>query len=395
MTHAIPAIMYHSIGPVLADWAWRDLTTPDTVFEDHLRWLRRAGYRTCTLAELDAHMRGDAVLPARTVALTFDDGYLDNWTHAAPLLEKYGYSGTIVVTPEFVDPRESVRPTLRELWSGSVAEGDLETRGFMSWEELRRASQAGWLDVQCHAMTHTWYPHDDEVVDFHHPGDHVYWLDWNAHPEDKPFYLSHPGASRVPYGTPVYAHAKSLEVVRFFPDPREAEHLCAIVADTGAAFFEQAGWRERLGEHLGQWRREHARDTRSETDAERRERIYVELLDSKRVIEEHVGRPVDYLIWPGGGYDEASMTVAREVYRAVTISSSDRWRYANRPGENPGRIVRRGAPELKLGAVTTYAGGRYFVEFLREFQGSRLARRKRQMMKLAMIARARLGGKAG
>lgn len=395
MSNAVAVLMYHSVGRVLDDWAWHNLTTPAETFEDHLRWLKREGYRTCTFAEFDAHTRGVAELPPRSVALTFDDGYLDNWTYAAPLLEKYGFTGTIVVTPEFVDPRNVVRPTMRDVWSGAHAETDIDVRAFMSWEELRRAAEKGWLDVQCHAMTHTWYPVSDEVVAFHHPGDHLYWLDWNAFPEQKPFYLEHLSESRVPWGTPVYAHEKSLEAVRFFPDPRETEHTIGIVSDASdRAFFDRPGWQQRLHDAIARWRREHSRDTRSETDSERRERLYFELLDSKKTIEENIGRAVDYLVWPGGGYDDAAMAVAREVYRAVTVSSAERWEYRNRPGENPGKIVRRGAPVVSLRGRTAYAGGRYLVEFLREFEGSAIARKRRQLLKVAMIAHARLRGKA-
>ena len=81
MTHAdgaVPVLMYHSVGRELPDWAWSNLTTPADVFEDQLHSLRRAGYRSATLREWNAHVRGGRPLAARTGGLTIDDRYHDH-----------------------------------------------------------------------------------------------------------------------------------------------------------------------------------------------------------------------------------------------------------------------------------------------------------------------------
>ncbi len=389
---SVPVLMYHSIGRVMPDWAWSILTTPARVFESHLRALARAGYRSATLAQWHDHVSGAKPLDGKHIVLTFDDGYVDNWTYAAPLLERYGFRGTVLATVEFVQREDVVRPTLRDVWAGRTREDDLEVRGFMSWEELRRGSDSGVLDVQCHAYTHTWYPTAAEVVDFHHPGDAHYWLDWNAFPEAKPFYLASLGTSRVPYGVPVYRHEKSLACRRYFPDPAESEHCAGWVArHGGASFFSAPDWRLQLEAQLSSFRAGRAAAGRSETDAERGERLRREIVESKRVLEERVGRAIDFLVWPGGGYDDDAMRLARSTYAAVTLSGRDRQRYHNRPGENPGSIVRRGAPTIDVGNRSHYAPGRYLVDFLDEFRGVPGARRRRQIRKLALLAAARAG----
>ncbi|HEX5133268.1 MAG TPA: polysaccharide deacetylase family protein [Candidatus Krumholzibacteria bacterium] len=389
---AVPVIMYHSIGRVLPDWAWSGLTTPAEVFEDHLRALARAGYRTATLAEFHDHVGGKAPLAGKRVVLTFDDGYVDNWSYAAPLLEKYGFTGTVLVTVEFVAPGASVRPTLREVWNESVPESALDVRGFMSWEEMRRAVASGVLEIQSHAMTHTWYPVGDTVVDFHHPGDAHYWLDWNAFPESKPAYLTTLGQSRVPYGVPVYAHEKSLKCRRYFPDPAEAEHMADWVRSHGGhEFFATPDWTARLHGVLAQFRAGRTSAGRTESDSERIARIKWEVAESKRVIAENTGREVSFLVWPGGGYDDVALKIARQHYVATTVSTVERWRHRNRAGENPGMIVRRGAPELMARGRSVYAPGAYLVDMLDEFRGSHWARRRRQARKLILLAAARGG----
>jgi peptidoglycan/xylan/chitin deacetylase (PgdA/CDA1 family) len=388
--NSVPVLMYHGVGKVMDDWRWSELTVPYQVFEDHLKCLAKKRFRTVDFDDLHAHVSGERRLDDRCIVLTFDDGYLDNWTYALPLMEKYGFSGTVLVTPEFVDPRDLKRPTISDAPDPGGEEPPY--RGFMSWPELRSAVQSGTLTVQCHAMTHTWYPVDEEVVDFHHPGDAYYWIDWNAHSDKKPFYLEDPRSSRVPFGTPVYRHAQSLAAVRYLPDSREAGHMASWVDENGGEdLFQSAGWRESLFAELRRWRAENHPEGRLETDDERRERLRRELVESKRVLEEKLGVAVDYLVWPAGGYDERAMTEALSIYKGVTISSRERWSLSNRTGEDPRKIVRRGIPALEVGGQTCYMGGRYLVEFVEEFKGSAASRKRRQAMKLCYMAAAALG----
>ena len=389
---SIPVLMYHSVGRLIPDWHWSILTVPAITFEDHLRALSRARYRSADLSRLHEHVSGGEPLPDRTVVLTFDDGYLDNWTYASPLLEKYGFMGIVCVNPDFVDPREIVRPTLADVWAGRAREGNLEVRGFMSWPEMRLATKRGVLSIQSHAMTHTWYAVGPEVVDFHHPGDGHYWLDWNAFPEEKPFYLRDPRASRVPWGTPVYSYAKSLEATRYFPDEREGAHCAAFVAERGGErFFERPGWRDELAGELERYRLKSPPNGRTETPEEKRARVEFELVESKRIIESKLGTRVDHVFWPGGGYDPEALDIAARSYRSHTWSGKDRWCLRNRPGEDPVRFTRRGVPFVETQNYRVHTGGRYLIWLLDEYRGVPLARRKRQVMKLLCLGGLLLG----
>ncbi|HXV14007.1 MAG TPA: polysaccharide deacetylase family protein, partial [Candidatus Krumholzibacteria bacterium] len=340
MGHGIPVLMYHSIGRVLADWHWAVLTLPAPTFEDHLRALARGGFTTVGLPELFEYMSGRRTLPERTVVLTLDDGYVDNWTYAVPLLRRYGFCATVLVTPEFVDPRDLLRPTLEDVWAGRGSETDLEVRGFMTWRELAAAAADGALSVESHALTHTWYPTSADVVDFHHPGDAHYWLDWNAAPAEKPFYLQHLGESRVAWGTPVYRHAKSLAARAYHPDPGEGAYLMTRAAEAGGErLFARSDWRDVLNRALSDFRADHGVRGEPESDRERRARFERELAGSKQAIEARLGKPVRHLVWPGGGYCDESMDMALTIYDSVTWSGVDRWTLRNRPGEDPRRVT--------------------------------------------------------
>src|SRR5690606_657784 len=76
------------------------LTVNPAIFESHLERLRA----TCTVLPLDTLLRTPAhELPERAVAITFDDGYVDNLQMAAPALERFGFPATFFVTTRWLE----------------------------------------------------------------------------------------------------------------------------------------------------------------------------------------------------------------------------------------------------------------------------------------------------
>jgi len=91
-------------------WMWSELSESVDTFEKVLTGLVKQGFRTVSLQDLYDHMSGVRRCPANSIVLTFDDGYLDNWVNAVPLLRKHGMRGTVYVTPEFVQDGLELRP---------------------------------------------------------------------------------------------------------------------------------------------------------------------------------------------------------------------------------------------------------------------------------------------
>ncbi len=71
----------------------------------------RHHYRVVSLDELVDCLLQGRPLPPKAVALTFDDGYLDNYTHAFPVLRSHGLPATFYVTTGCIDNRQI-------LWTG-------------------------------------------------------------------------------------------------------------------------------------------------------------------------------------------------------------------------------------------------------------------------------------
>ncbi len=323
----VPVIMYHGAGPILPNWLWEDLTCPLPLFERQLALLSARGYRTASLSDLRRWQEEGRPPPDRRLVLTFDDGYLDNWTYVYPLLERIGWQATVYVNPDFVDPAPRPRPTLADVWAGRCAEAELSSRGFMSWAELRQASREGVLEVACHSRTHTWYETGPEVVDYHRPGSPRPWLAWNAAPERKHAYLREDQSGLVPWGTPVHAHGRSLGVRRWFPPAGLAEACARFVAERGGAeFFARPGWRDQLDGYRDSLR---LGAGRAETDAEMMERFQDEIVGARDLMARELGAAPRHFAWPGGAYNDVSWRVAEQAgFETMTVRSTDtvRWR---------------------------------------------------------------------
>ncbi len=127
----LTVLMYHHIGPAPANargWV-HDLYVPAERFERDLARLQEHRCCVMTMAQAVRFIAEDR-LPRNAVVLTFDDGYEDNASIAAPLLQRHGLVGTFnVVVSKIGDGKH------------------------MSREQLRKLAAAGH-EIGCHSLTH-------------------------------------------------------------------------------------------------------------------------------------------------------------------------------------------------------------------------------------------------
>lgn len=82
---------------------WRPLVyMQETMFEQRLEALKRGGYNVLPLGEALARVQSRD-LPPRSVVLTFDDGGVDFYRKAFPLLNSYGFPATVYQTTYYSD----------------------------------------------------------------------------------------------------------------------------------------------------------------------------------------------------------------------------------------------------------------------------------------------------
>lgn len=129
----VPILMYHYVDdepPPMGPYA-DSLTVRTPEFRKQLDYLAAQGYRTLTLGDVYRAMAEGAPLQGKAIVITFDDGGLDNYTHAFPLLKEKGFVGTFFVITE-----EIGRP------------------GYMTWDMVREMAAAG-MSIQSHTAFHS------------------------------------------------------------------------------------------------------------------------------------------------------------------------------------------------------------------------------------------------
>jgi|GEM_PF-2129079 len=92
-TKGIPVLMYHSINTLPGN----TLGVPVKQFAEEMEWLRSHRYHTLTMDEFCEAFLNGAPVPEKPIVITFDDGYIDNYTAALPILQFYGHKATFFI----------------------------------------------------------------------------------------------------------------------------------------------------------------------------------------------------------------------------------------------------------------------------------------------------------
>lgn len=155
--HSVPVLMYHHVSPVEGA-----INASPENFEDHLAWLARHGYCSLTTDEFAAYLQGEPV-SRKSVLITFDDGYLDNWVHAFPLLKKYGYKAAVFVVTSRIgqgparplagQQGEPETPSHAEC-ERRIAAGEADSV-MLRWSEIQAMQESGLVEFHSHTHTHT------------------------------------------------------------------------------------------------------------------------------------------------------------------------------------------------------------------------------------------------
>ena len=109
-------LQYHSICPVGKNkhprYVSPSLSIGVDVFDRQLAFIDRH-FQVVTLEKLLAYVNGDGRMPRQPVAITFDDGYQDNYLYAFPKLLKYGFPAMFYLTTDCIDAK-------RPLWTSEL-----------------------------------------------------------------------------------------------------------------------------------------------------------------------------------------------------------------------------------------------------------------------------------
>ena len=122
----VTVLNYHKI-----DNTFHSLSVRPEDFEKQMKWLSQHGYHTITPDQLYEFVTNGVELPDNPVMITFDDGYVDNYKNAYPIMKKYGFVGTIFVVTTYLEKYPN----------------------YLTWDQAREL-EANGFSIESHTATH-------------------------------------------------------------------------------------------------------------------------------------------------------------------------------------------------------------------------------------------------
>ncbi|MEX1212599.1 MAG: polysaccharide deacetylase family protein [Balneolaceae bacterium] len=139
----IKILMYHRVvdHPVGSDTNWFYVTSDQ--FKRQMSLINRLGFTTITFIDYQLYLKGELSLPAKPIIITFDDGYLDTYDVATPILLEFGMKAVVFVMGD--------RRHLRASWDEA---GDHDICPLMSDDQFRTLRNYGF-EIGAHSMNHS------------------------------------------------------------------------------------------------------------------------------------------------------------------------------------------------------------------------------------------------
>lgn len=134
----ITILSYHSL-----DEHATPLSVPPRLFEIHMATIAAERCPTFTMAQVAAHLAARRPFPPRAIAITFDDGFENLASVAAPIMARYGLRGTVYVISGMVG-----RTTQ---WTDGELE--LPMMPLLTWAQIKTLQAGGW-EIGAHSVTH-------------------------------------------------------------------------------------------------------------------------------------------------------------------------------------------------------------------------------------------------
>lgn len=128
----VPILYYHSVLPDAEVATPNEVTISPEKLREELMLVKELGYTTLTMSEFTAYINDNKPIPEKSILITFDDGYTDNYAHAFPILKELNMKATIFMIASQVD-------------SGY----------YMSAAQLREMSDYG-IDIESHTDNHVY-----------------------------------------------------------------------------------------------------------------------------------------------------------------------------------------------------------------------------------------------
>lgn len=132
----MPVLMYHSV-----DYNKIFFTVKPEDFQKQTAHLFKKKYSVISLARSVEMIKNKEKIPSKTLVLTFDDGFEDNYFNVFPILKKYNFPATIFLATDFIGKEKKSEST------GIF----LKT---LHWEQIKEMHDSDLIDFEPHTCSH-------------------------------------------------------------------------------------------------------------------------------------------------------------------------------------------------------------------------------------------------
>lgn len=132
----VPVLMYHHVQPeaVAVQRGQTGLTVDPAFFDQQMGYIASHGYTAITAEQLVMALRNHTPLPPKSIVVTLDDGYQDNFDYAYPIFQKYHLIGNLMVATGLL--------------------GGVGNNTYYTWDELKQMVDSGLIYTTDHTWSH-------------------------------------------------------------------------------------------------------------------------------------------------------------------------------------------------------------------------------------------------
>ena len=133
-------LSYHEIADKSKTLDSSYAVTPSN-FDHQMRWLMDNGYHFIGINDILKYRKNGKKLPAKSVLITFDDGYQSVYANAYPILKKYKIPSVIALVGSWLTKEDKVD------FSGNM----IPRSEFLSQKEIKEMVSSGLVEVASHS----------------------------------------------------------------------------------------------------------------------------------------------------------------------------------------------------------------------------------------------------
>lgn len=138
-------LMYHIISVPRSNQEIRYACSPNT-FEKHIRKLRESKFNFVSFDEINDHFTKKTSLPKKSILITIDDGFEDNYLHAYPILMRYNIPATIFLATGYIGG-----------FNAWMTKNEFPKRRLLSWDQIKEMHLNG-ITFGAHTVNHPRLP---------------------------------------------------------------------------------------------------------------------------------------------------------------------------------------------------------------------------------------------